>query len=226
MGGAGSLTARRSVLRTRVLRYSTAGACVSLAVVVLGSGCASAPESSPSGYEVTFITYIDYLIESAHNQGASSTQLAILDAARESCDVTFKDLDRATQDTFACFEAAGIDYSRSVSDGLDATITYSFSPPNGDPSVADSCILKYSQFVEMAWNSRPAALEADDAVVLAHRNELVACLRKRGAEVEDDATASELRQAAISTPEEEREAVVNHTPTRRDCFLDIGIMNV
>ena len=78
----------------------------------------------------------------------------------------------------------------------------------------------------MAWNSRPAALEADDAVVLAHRNELVACLRKRGAEVEDDATASELRQAAISTPEEEREAVVNHTPTRRDCFLDIGIMNV
>jgi hypothetical protein len=199
-----------------------ARASVSLVVVALGSGCASVPEPSPSGYEVTFITYIDYLIESATEQGASSTQLDILRKTRDIRDITFEDLDRATQDTFAYFESAGIEYSRSVSEGLNATITYSFASPDGDSRVADSCILKYSEFIERDWTSRPAAFEPKNAYIITHRDELVACLRERGADIDDDATADELRQAARLT-EEEQEAWEKGLPTREDCFYAIGL---
>lgn len=182
-----------------------------LALLVLSSGCTpSEPKSSPSvegdGGEGGEAAGSGGIVEEARNRGASDEQIAVLERG----EVAFADYDAAVGRTLACLREAGIDVvGGEVSEARGfPEIDYSFagsSPGRTDDqtlALADECIYTHSFFVEMAYQTSPAAIEAQDARFEPYRAAIVECIRANGGDVEDDADREQVLLAVFAVQDE------------------------
>jgi hypothetical protein len=198
---------------------SLAGA-VLLSWTAIAGGCSSPtphPTAAPGPFQV--------VVETAREGGASSSQLELLLAADAAGEVTFEQLRAAVDATFACLDSAGIQHSENVTQGPLPQLTYSFASADGSSAVADSCINSHSMYVEWAYQTQPSAQELVDAAFDKKRDEIVACLRQMGIEIDDDASVDEIKRAASITAEEYESRWKHEARMPMDCVSDAGIMN-
>lgn len=176
-----------------------------ISLVTLGIA-ACGPETAPStSIDPAFALLMDQYIGEARASGASEAQLAALTDARATGDISYEVLNAAIEETFACFNEAGVRY-RQDTDNTQALplIVYEFaSPIEGNP-VADACIDKNSFFVESAYQNQPRWRAVLDGRIEANRGEILACLRERGIEIDDDATPAEITESTRLSLEEVR----------------------
>ncbi len=145
---------------------------------------------------------VDLQISGAEAAGAAPEQLKVLHQIRDTGEITWAEVDSAMQETFRCFEAAGIEYQVDNAVGYNGLKEpgYSFSAGTADPAtfmeVGDRCIAQHSKFIEAAYTLRPEAVEADNRYLETLKPALIACLEDNGVAVDKEATFDELARLA------------------------------
>jgi hypothetical protein len=128
----------------------------------------------------------------------SDAQLMALEKAAKTGEMSYEEVRALLEDTFTCFESAGVLYVRtSDSEQLPGfkVPTYSFGEP---VAAADACQSNWSEFAYAAYQSQPKVAELRDAALEAERPQVLACIRAHGGAIEDNATHDEMRQAEIA----------------------------
>lgn len=158
-----------------------------------------------------------HFLEKARSGGASPEQVAILDDN----EVTFGEYQSAVDRALACIREAGIEVigdSVTESQGF-PEIAYAFGAESAGRTsdqtiaIADDCITTHSQFVESAYQTSPASVEAAEAGFAPYRAAVVSCMRDAGGrDVEDDAGRTEVIIAADVVKRE----------TGVDCVVEAG----
>lgn len=169
--------------------------------VIQASGCASSGTNSSAQATTSEQGAADGLsmVERARQDGADESQLVLL----ENADIPFADYEQAVQRTIDCIRSAGIEViggEVTESRGF-PMINYSFAGSsdgrtnNETLTAADSCIGRYSFWVEAAYQTSPLAVELQDAAFDEVRPALLDCLRQNGAELSEDAGQAEILTA-------------------------------
>jgi len=152
-------------------------------------------ETAPSGGVVV----------AAREAGASEEQVAVLEGG----EVSFADYEAAVNRSIACMRAAGIEVVGGEVDDSRGypVIPYSFAGSSEGRSdeqtlaLADACMSEHSMFVEGAYQTSPAALEAQDARFQPFRDGIVDCIRENEGDVEADAPREQVLLAAFQVQE-------------------------
>ena len=167
------------------------------AAVTLGAAACSAAGDAPADGDSA--TTLEQIYDRAAEADASPAQLAVLERAVATQQVTFDDVSAAVDALAACVEAAGFALTRDDRVAASGLREVSYAVTGGDPAapdegqrILDSCRLQHSEFVEEAYLSQPSSVALLDAHIAEVRPEIVACLRDAGREVDDEATFSEL----------------------------------
>lgn len=147
-------------------------------------------------------------LQRATDAGADSAQLAVLEDAASSGQLSYSALEPLLQSTFACFEANGLSYQALETDetvpgfpyprygvGVDQR-TSSLSDEQGE-SIALECSTVHLDFALEAYGSQPAAQEALDLQLQRDLPAIEECLKPYGVTVPDDATPDEIRRIVV-----------------------------
>ena len=186
MGFAGRL--RSPVVIVAVLSAVVLGAC--------GSAGGSDPDRKASQDRAA---QLRELASQARQAGADQTQIALLEGG----EITFEQYQAAMHRWTACVRQAGVDViDNGIDDSrgfplLDIGISAS-SPGRTDTqtqAVVDDCEKRYSKWVNYAYQTSGASVEAKDKLFQERRPAYIACLRQHGAHVDDDATRQEAMAA-------------------------------
>lgn len=154
------------------------------------------------------------LVADARNGGASDAQIALLVAADLTTSMSFATAKDAIEASFACFDDAGIPHS-SVSSGAGGDPTYSFGAIPGvsdeeSLAIADECLRQDSFWVEMYYETQPAAVQEEERLLALARPIIVTCLEDEGVAVDDELPIDDLIRFA-----HQPENIAN-----RDCVLE------
>jgi hypothetical protein len=210
---------------------------VTIASVVIIAGCSADPTATPEPSSATELSFHESVLQAraeAEEQGADEAQLAILDEALTSDEIRFEDAQQALTAYGECLEGAGLALEgvQVIDDGGFKRFDYSVSLGTDDAmlAVADACYLKTFNWVDMLYQTQPAATEADDAEFSAALPELIVCLKAGGVPVDDDSPADEVKQAMSSfmrermpqadDPDAEVDPAYQVVP---DCLLSVGL---
>ena len=181
--------------------WARASVLVALACGTL-AGCAqAAPAPNPStDFDTFFLAITEFPFSEAAAHGLSPDVVDILTAARERGHVTSADVDAAVNDTLACFDDLGVQYTRTEGTtpfGLPEA-TYTFRAPAGiDPfdrtapwlALADQCQTANSMYVTALYEGQPTSTEQQQAWFVANlQPQVVACLIQRGIPIDGGAT--------------------------------------
>lgn len=166
--------------------------------VIAGCGTGDGVDGAgSSGFDLVFESLVGYPWEEAGSHGLSEGAVSILAEARSRGYVTLSDLEQATQLTFACFDDAGIPWSRVWGTeymGL-PTIEFTFHAPVGTEEgdmewflLAQKCQDDNNLVVQTLYENQPDSLEMQGIWFDQNRRETVRrCLIDRGIVVADDA---------------------------------------
>lgn len=183
------------------------------AVIAL-SACSGAPAEPAAGVSTERVESAEAVVQTAapgglltqaQEAGASAEQLAVLEAG----EVSFGEYEAAVNRSIACMRAAGIDVvgGQVVDTRGFPEIPYSFAGSGEGRSdeqtvaLADACINEHSGFIEGAYQTSPASLEAQDSRFQPFRNGIVDCVCENGQDVEDDAPREQVLLAAALVQE-------------------------
>jgi hypothetical protein len=151
---------------------------------------------------MTFHEFVVQARTEAESGGADEAQLAILDAALTSDEIRFEDAQQALNAYGDCLEGAGLALVnvQVIDDGGFKRFDYSVSLGTDDSmnAVADACYAKTYQWVDMLYQTQPAATQADDAKFDAALPALIACLKAGGVPVDDASPADEVKQTMMA----------------------------
>lgn len=184
-------------------RFANArGAVVAMAVVGLSAATAAAcssPTRAPSPTAAPVSVFTEGLAKArAATPAASDAQIKALAKAAKSGEMSYEEVSALLEDTFTCFDNAGVDYRRLPDSqqipGFKVP-QYSYAEP---VAVGVGCLNRFSQYAEGAYQTQPKAAELRAAAFAAERPEVLACLRKKGAVLEDNATYDEMALARDS----------------------------
>lgn len=185
-------------------RLSRSGLCAALVVALVAATAACGGTPAPADSSGPASSSFDEQLSLAEaDDRVTDSQLAALREAADSGEMSYEEISALLEETFQCFDDAGIGYRRLP----DLEPIPGFVMPNyghdAEPlSVADDCLVRTSQYAYDAYARQPAALELLDAALEAERDEILACLRAKGATIDDDATLDEMRQTDIALFEE------------------------
>lgn len=205
---------------------ATVGLLLALAFVLVASACSADNGPGDTGLEPPAIV-LEQALNEARTGGASPEQVKILEGAVSAGEVTLSDSQAATDAMLACVEAAGFSVSDQTIDssrGLEIINFYLTSPSAMSEAEADAlywdCETTHRRWVEFAYQNQPQAKSAFFDLVEQHRTEIVACLRKEGSPIEDDATADEMISESLRVSSEATDA---GEPNVSDCLYRSGI---
>lgn len=186
------------------------GVIGTMAFAVVIGGCSVGQATGPSGSGEAEMTFHDSVVQAraeAKAQGANEAQLAILDAALASDEIAFEDARQALNDYGSCLEGTGwaLVGARVTEDAGFKTLGYAVNRGSDDAAVAvvDACYAKTFKWVDMLYQTQPAATQAADAKFEAARPALIDCLQAGGIPVDDASPADEVRQAMLAVLRED-----------------------
>jgi hypothetical protein len=208
------------VTRVRVPALLVLGGTLVLAV----SGCGT-PEPAPG--PSNFAEYAQAVLDDARASGASEAQLAILERAVATGEISFEDASVANDATIECLVDAGFTVSAQVDEtvpgfpvpGFTAGRPTSMTEDQGDASLS-SCESRENFFVNMMYQTQPAADEAKWANFERVKTEFIACLQDAGLSVPGDATNDELVDLALDLAFDES------SPNPVNCLHEVGIDSI
>jgi|GEM_PF-5475066 len=163
-------------------------------------GCSDPAETSK--YEAVWLAELADTIKVADAAGATDEQRATLARHLESGEpITFEEYSAAVQSTIECARDAGVwirGPEQTQQNGL-FMLSYDYGGPDDADadrleSLVNACRTLHSGFVEDAYMDGPPALEWIDAQFEAFRPQLIACLKRYGAEIAEDAPRDEIEQ--------------------------------
>lgn len=202
-------------VRAMLVRGGCSLALICLVVVGGCSGSVRPPTtqgSSPASGSVDA-----QIVQDARTAGADASQIAIL----EKGNVSYADYESAVNLALTCMRKAGIDVlppERTERTGL-PQLHYGWSSQvtgmteEQATALGDDCLKRYSQFVEMQYQTQPSSIEAMEKYFEKFRPAVVACIRKNGGTVKDEPTREEAIQAA--NPVQDKSGI--------DCFEKAGV---
>lgn len=168
-----------------------------IAVAVASVACSDS--QARESVDPEFTRQLDRDIESAQEAGATAEQVAILQEAQETGEITFEAYSEAVDRALRCARQAGVAVQG------DSTIEHrglrlrSYSVPvEADPREplpgypVHRCVADHSFWVERMYQLQPVSLEAQEAHYERYRSAIVDCLAEYGVEVEPDLSYEEL----------------------------------
>jgi hypothetical protein len=194
--------------------------CVVLAA--LSSGC-SEPSPEVSKTNQTFQQEVEAALAETRTEGASDTQIAILESAMESQEILVEDLRTAAHATVECLGEHGLEavFVEDQSNGgvLQPGYHVNSGATTVDPEAEqplldtmDACERKEFYWINRLQYSQPSTIALNGAYLQTKAPALTQCLLDNGVDVGPDATIDALIQA---TSELSEEAGVN-------CFMEAG----
>jgi hypothetical protein len=194
-----------------------------LALVVL-AGCA-APRPSFSGpldEEPPFSERAQQGLDDARASGASEEQLAILQGAVDTGEITFADASEAVLAFVECVNNAGGSAQYEVDDRgafpVPGYSVYVGEDGDADTGVVGECDKREDLWVNLLYQTQPNAIDAHNADFDKKSPALIACLIENGVAIEDDATRDELQRAGIDLL-----VSSNESGDPVNCFGEVGI---
>lgn len=195
--------------RSTTLVRGVAGAC-GLVVLLAGCGKSSAPIASPPR---SLDDLVAAALADARASGADASEIEALNDARDSGMVTAESYKAAQRRTLDCIAESGamvtdvVETEQSTLPVLDATVRAGPGMSDDDLlATMDRCEARFSAALKGVYFQQPSSLEEWFARVEAHRAEVIACLRERGATIADDAPMDELfrvtEEVNLSTADE------------------------
>ena len=174
-------------------------------VVALLAGCStgSGPTARPSKSSENSRYYATYLAEATSNH-ASARQIEVLKEAVRTGDLTFETVNELTRITFDCFAQNGISYDKlePIELGIGYYMpNYAIGAESAGrteketTAVADQCINTESYWASMAQQDIRMVGQARDARMRRDLPNILACLKKNGVAMADDAALDEIRRA-------------------------------
>lgn len=212
------------------MRRARGLALAAVAILCLG-GCTDevsgdVPDTSPTG--PTFEALIQSALDDAAASGVDPSQVAALEAAKAVGEVTVEAFADAQRRSFECMESAGLtveEIADAPRDGLPylaAVIDAPVDMPDATKlQLVDDCMLRFSKLLETVYVQQPSSLNAYFDRIDDHREELIACLRERGATLDDDASIDELFVANEEINLQEAEKGQPY-----DCMLEVGAIDM
>jgi hypothetical protein len=187
------------------------------------------PSIVPEDRQANFANMAREFLTSTDYPNMSDGQIALIKRAIETGGISFEDYQSALQNTFDCFEKAGLHYSAPApsNDRGFPFIAYTYeATKSGDNPVATSCIKKNSDAIETLYQMQPSSLEGVDVKFKAAMPVLVPCLREGGyfADVPDP-TIEQVKQELVMALREygEKGPVGDNAWSPRACANSAGI---
>ncbi len=128
--------------------------------------------------------------------GADEAQLAILDEVLSANEVTLEQAQLALDDYGVCLDGAGLALSgvTVIDEAGFKRLDYRIQAGE-DTTVMDACYAKTFQWVDMLYQTQPAATQAQDVAFEEALPELIACLQEGGVPIDSGAPADEVKNA-------------------------------
>lgn len=177
-----------------------------IASVIIVAGCSGgplAPPSPSSEIERAFHEEVVRALAEAEAQGADQAQLAILDEALTSNEVTLEDAQQALNDFGNCLDDVGFALHdvAIIDDAGFKTLDYTIRGGE-DTTLMDACDAKTFSWVNKLYQIQPAARRAVEAQFEDALPGLIACLREGGVPVDEGSPADEVKQAMFAYMDE------------------------
>lgn len=186
-----------------------------LFVLAVVAGCTAEPPA-PSPSAASFYDKLVALRAEAVEQGASPEQVSELDAAISSGEVSFETASVAAQRAVECMNSAGFVAEvkvESSASGFDVPLYVATLPTEFDQDISmalvDECDQREQYFVSLAFQTQPAAREAQSALIEERTPTLIECLEEHERDVPSEPSQDELVRAALDYMTEQFEAGVS-----------------
>lgn len=163
----------------------------------------------------------DYL-DLARERGASETQIALLETARDRGEVSLELARQAAQATVQCMREGGVEAEYSEYTSADGWVipgyTYSTSADMTEAatdSIADTCDKQEFEWVYKLHETQPSAIASSNAFLLSRETELRECLEKYGYATDPSADGIALADYAVQ--------VLDESGTQVNCLAESDI---
>jgi hypothetical protein len=179
-------------------------AVFAIASVVIVAGCSGGPAPNAQPTDEAGIAYHDTLVRAraeAELGGADEAQLAILDEALATNEITFEQEQQVVNAFGACLESGGfalVDL-RVTDEGGFKLLRYAVRAGDDDTTtVMDECEVRTLRWVDYLYQTQPAAIRAQDATFEQALPGLITCLQAGGVPVDDGSPADEVKQVMLA----------------------------
>lgn len=174
---------------------------MAVALVTATAAC-SAPKPSPSptasyASPPAESVFTEALAEArAAKPAVSDAQIRALEKSAKSGEMSYEDVNALLQDTFKCFDDAGVKYIlQPDSEKVPGFKVPQYGIAAGGIEVGDACQNRFSEFAFEGYQRQPRAVELRDKALEADRPSVLSCLRAHGVTIDDAATLDEIRRA-------------------------------
>lgn len=186
--------------RPRAARVWRSALVVAVVAVAASGGCAA---DEPGGHvDPEFAALLDDELAGARAAGASEEQIAILEEARRTGEISFEVYNEAVDRALRCIRETGTNpfdggviehegvQMRSYGVPEDAEAAHQAEPRPG--WTVHQCVAEHSFWVESAYQRQPSSVEAMEAYFDQYRDAIVACLTEHGVDVDPDGSREEI----------------------------------
>ncbi len=193
------------------------------------AGCSGDPAGSAQPADALERDFHEAVVRAqaeAEAGGADEAQLAILDEALTTNEITLDDEQQAVHDFGDCLDRAGFALAdlQVIDDGGFKILDYKVMAGDEDTTLMDACEAKTFRWVDRLYQTQPAATRARDAHFAEELPGLIDCLREGGIAVDDDSPADEVKQAMLASIRELGSDPENGgEPTAIRCLSAAGI---
>lgn len=159
-------------------------------------------DDPPAQADREFVHRLSQNIEDARAAGATDEQIAVLELASETGEVTFDAYNEAVDRALRCMRESGVEvHDFGTIDHLGLRIRDYSVPAEAEeadrreplPGVpVHRCLAEHSFWVELAYQVQPKSLEAQEAHFEQYRPAIIDCLAEQGIEVDRDLSQEEM----------------------------------
>ncbi|MDV6014023.1 hypothetical protein [Haloechinothrix sp. LS1_15] len=154
-----------------------------------------------------FVEKVNGYLANAKRSGATSEQIAILEQAEASAEVSIEDYEASVDATLDCLHESGadaLDNGMIESEGLSirqygVPVSAEESHPRaiGDGVTIHRCVAEHSYWIEIAYQLQPSSREVRQEYREGFREELLECYSSRGFEVDEHGDITELMELGM-----------------------------
>lgn len=207
-----------------VHRIGPASSLLVVAVIALGLTSACGGGATQSGEQASggFADLADDYLDLARERGASETQIALLETARDRGEVSLELAREAAQATVQCMREGGVDAEYSEYTSADGWVVPGYTyPASADmteaatDSIADACDKQEFEWVYKLHETQPSAVATSNVFLLSRENELRECLEDHGYVTDGSADGIALADQALQ--------VLDDTGMQVNCLAGSGI---
>lgn len=173
-----------------------------VATAALVAGCTAEPEDAGAPSEASDV------LEAARQGGAGDAQIAVLEEAVETQEVTLDSARQAARNAVQCMSDNGLDASYVEETTSSGVVIPGYQASGPEDQIA-ACDTEHAYWVSQLYQIQPSSVQTLEDYADQQEPVLRACLEEAGVATDPEATGSELAsRAAVDAP---------------DCLADAGI---